>query len=127
MMQIGTVTLDFDMTWEDEFKHVDATGVQDRSIEGGYMTQAYQTYLGRPMTLVTVDNSGWQKRSTVEALKLLAEQPGVRHTVNLNGRVFNEVEFVQGGNPVEFEPVTLNPNPDADFYYEGTIRMVIVG
>lgn len=124
MMQIGTVVLDHDMVWEDEHTWFPRVGKADRALDGTLVTQSYPLVGGRPITLSSGDDHGFQSRATVVALKALAEQNAL-HILTIYG-TSKYVRFRYDEGPVEFTPVSLFMPDDevTEFWYSGTIRLV---
>jgi len=130
---IGTVTLDNDMIFEDEFKYSRVSASATRTIGGGVVVQEFEIpEVGRMVTLVGNGALGSQKKSTVEALIALAETPYATYTLTIvtNSRFFSRtVRFVNeiDGGSVQFEPVVARAGLHATtMYYTGTIYLMIV-
>ena len=130
---IGTVTLDNDMIFEDEFKYSRVSASATRTIGGGVVVQEFEIpEVGRMVTLVGNGALGSQKKSTVEALIALAETPYATYTLTIvtNSRFFSRtVRFVNeiDGGAVQFEPVVARAGLHATtMYYTGTIYLMIV-
>lgn len=128
---IGGITLDNNMSWEDQFKWSPVTTKAEYSITGDLVVQSWKRRTYRPLTLKGDANHGWQKKSTVESLYALASGANddlgpVVHTVNFHGTQYQVVFDAGEGAPVEFEPVTWETEPDSEFWYTGTIRMRIL-
>jgi len=102
---IGSVTLDRDMIFEDEFNYsiVDASTV--RTLGGGLIVQEFQgTEKGRRITLVSTDSQGLQKKSTVAALRALSDVSNATYQLSIasNSKTFSRtVRFVneESGGP----------------------------
>jgi hypothetical protein len=128
-MNIGGVTLDNDLTWTDEFKYTEATGTATETIYGNLVVQTMPRTNALPLTLSGDANSGWQKRSTVQALVALAKSgASTIHVVQLaDNRTVYAMFRNEEGPTVEFTPITRAVAPGADFWYYGTVKMRIVG
>jgi hypothetical protein len=127
MMKIGGITLDHDLIWVDEFQDTLTAGVASRAIDGHLVVQLHSLQGGRMMTLSGDTGSGWQKRSTVIALQVLAEEPTQQIVVEMpDGRVFNTNLRAEENPAMTFTPVTLASAPDGDFWYYGTINLRIL-
>jgi hypothetical protein len=127
MMTIGGITLDHDLEWEEELDQPVSAGAADRTIYGTLTTQAFPLYGGRLMTLVGDTNRGWQARDTVQALQALAANyPGMIHTANLNNTTYSVVFRNEDQPVVSFKKITPATEPDADFWYYGSIKLRIV-
>jgi len=128
-MTIGGIALDHDLDWADEFSQPLSAGSFNRTIWGKAITQSFPISGGRQLTLAGNERYGWQKRSTVLALKALAStSPGTIHTVVLPNGSTVYAQFRHEEQPtVEFQKVTFATEPDSDFWYYGTVKMRIVG
>ena len=131
MITIGGITLDKDMTWEDEFTWSPLQVKSEYSITGHVVVQAWKRRTFRPLTLKGDQNHGWQQKTTVQALYALAHAAGddlgpVAHTVEVQGQTFQAIFDNSEGAPVDFTPVTWEPDTPTDFWYTGTIRMRIL-
>lgn len=124
---IDGITLDHDLDWSDEFKWVPSTGDAARTLNGEYVAQAFPLIMGRPMTLTGDANHGWQKRSTVDSLRaLVSTRLYDSFVVVYNSRSF-VCAFRHNESPaVDFVPVVYNTNPDNNFWYTGSIKLVIL-
>ena len=129
---IGSVTLDRDMVWDDEFDYPTVNASAEETVGGGLIYQEFErTEVGRFITLVSDDSLGLQTRSTVAALRALAESPGSTYTltINSNGQtVTKTVRFRhEDGDPVVFKPFMPRQGLHSDtIYYHGTIKMMVV-
>lgn len=124
-MEIGSVVLDNDLIWDDEFKYPSLSGVLERAIEGHLVTQSSALSGGQPLTLVGGTDSGWLRRSTVLSLQALAAIPGEEYTVVL-ADLRSVVAIFDPTVPLEFSPVSPRSAPASDSWYYGTIKMIIV-
>ena len=134
---LGSVTLDHDLDWIDEFAGSPVAGTGDHTIEGGYVTQRFSLKQGsnkpgRPITLAGANDHGWQQRSTVLALEALAEEENGQFQLTINAgeteeRTF-QVKFNHASPPAfKFDPVTWVSNPSPGFWYFGILKLVEVG
>ena len=130
---IGTVTLDNDMIFEDEFKYSRVSASATRTIGGGVVVQEFAVpENGRMVTLIGNGPVGAQLKSTIEALQLLAQEPYATYTLTIttDTRSFSRtVRFVNeiDGGAVQFEPVVARDGLHAGtMYYTGTIYLMIV-
>jgi hypothetical protein len=131
---IGTVTLDRDMIFSDEYEYNMVASEVERTIGGGLMVQEYELLeKGRPITLIAEGSVGLQQKSTVDSLKDLADA-GVYNTYTLtitsNSQTFTKtVRFrheIDGG-PVQFKPIQDRDGLHSDtVYYTGTIYLMVV-
>lgn len=130
---IGTVTLDNDMIFEDEFKYSRVSASATRTIGGGIVVQERSVpEKGRLITLVGNGALGSQQKSTVQELIELTEIPYATYTLTIttDTRSFSRtVRFVNeiDGGAVQFEPVVARAGLHATtMYYTGTIYLMIV-
>lgn len=127
-MKIGTVTLDNDLVWEDEFKFSQGVGTAENTIYGNLVVQTFMVGGYKPLTLVGTQNAGWQSRATVIALQALAnEYPEAAYVVELaDGRSVTAMFRNEEAPVLEFDPIALATAPDTNFWYYGTIKMRIL-
>ena len=130
---VGSVTLDEDMAWTDEYKHPLVSASVEPTLGGGVYIQEFVRYeVGRPITLESTENFGFQRKSTVVALKALADVPGATYalTVTSNGETLSKtVRFrnEESSGPVEFDPLQVRDGLHTDTdWYRGTLKMMVV-
>jgi len=131
---IGSVTLDRDMIFSDEFDYRMVNAEVTNTLGGGIVIQEFMGLeAGRSITLVSTESQGLQRKSTVNTLKDLADS-GVGNTYTLtissNSQTFTKtVRFrheVEGG-PVQFQPIQVRDGlHGSDIYYKGTIYLMVV-
>lgn len=103
---IGSVTLDRDMVWVDEFTYRGRDGSKTETIGGGAYVQSFpRLESGREITLESRNGQGAQTKATVAALKALESTGGefalaISHnaltlakTVRFRADVSSAVEF----------------------------------
>lgn len=127
-MKIGSITLDNDLVWTDEFQFTEGVGMAERTIYGNMIVQTRQIYGGRPLTLVGTQTNGWQSRDIVIALQaLIKADPAASHIVELpDGRTFTAIFRNEEAPAIEFTPITLATAPTGDFWYYGSLKMRII-
>jgi len=130
---IGSVTLDRDMIFEDEFNYSKVFASAVPTLGGGLIVQEFQgTEKGRRVTLVSTESQGLQKKSTVEALRALSDVADATYQLSIasNSKTFSRtVRFVneESGGPVQFTPIQVRDGLHGDdIYYKGTIHLMIV-
>jgi hypothetical protein len=131
---IGTVTLDRDMIFEDEYNYNMVSSEVAPTIGGGVVVQEFMAVeKGRPITLVSTETQGLQAKSTIDLLKTLANS-GAGNTFTLtitsNSQTFTKtVRFrheVDGG-PVQFEPFQVRDVlHSSTVFYKGTIYLMVM-
>lgn len=131
---IGLVTLNSDMVWSDEYKWSPLYASVQETLGGGRVIQEFSkpTEIGRVITLQTLDNQGYQNKSTVDALTALTAQPEsiyvltiISNSITLEKtvRLRNEVD----GGAVQFEMSdNMNGLQKAGMKYSGSIYMECV-
>ena len=130
--QIGSVTLDNDVPFIDEYSFAGVNASVEPTLGGGVIVQEFERLeVGRPITLESTESMGWQRKSTVDALKALADS-GVNNTYTLtivSGQTFTKtVRFrheVDGG-PVQADPLQARPGyHEASVYYKVRIYLMV--
>ncbi len=131
---IGAIELDQDMVWSDQFLYNPQNASVQDTLGGGRIVQNFvkMNETGRPVTLESLDQQGYQEQSTVELLKTLTEQPEAIYTLTIinNGmtvqkkvRLKNEID----GGAIQFTATqNLNGLRAPSAWYAGTISMEIV-
>jgi len=107
---IGSVTLDRDLIFENEYNYSLVIASVDATLGGGTVIQeAQRLERGRNITLVSTETQGLQLKSTVDDLKALADA-GANNTYTLtissNSQTFTKtVRFrTELESPIEAEP-----------------------
>lgn len=131
---IGSVTLDKDMIFDDEYSYNLISSEVTPTLGGGIVVQEFVALeAGRPVTLVSTESQGLQLKSTVDALKALSVSgAGNTYTLTIssNGESFtktvrfrNELE----GGAVVFEPCQVRDGlHDNTVFYKGSIYLMVI-
>lgn len=106
---IGTCTFDRDLIFENEYDYSLVNASVEPSLGGGIVLQEFQkSEKGRHITLISTETQGLQEKSTVDALKALADMAGATYTLTIssNSQTFTRtVRFrTELEVPVEAEP-----------------------
>lgn len=106
---IGTCTLDRDLVFENEYDYSLVNASVEDSLAGGKIIQEFQALeKGRAITLISTETQGLQEKSTVDALKALADVAGATYTLTIssNSQIFTRtVRFrTELEVPIEAEP-----------------------
>lgn len=131
---IGSVTLDKDMVFSDEYSYNRISAEVTPTLGGGVVVQEFALVeAGRSITLISTESQGLQLKSTVDALKALCDSgAGNTHTLTItsNGETFTKtVRFrneLDGGGIV-FEPLQVRDGLHGQgVYYKGTIFLMVI-
>lgn len=106
---IGSVTMDRDLVFEDEYDYSLVNASKEDSLGGGVVLQEFEKLeKGRPVTLVSTDSQGLQTKSKVDELKALADVSGATYTLTISSNsqtLTKNVRFrSELGIPVEAQP-----------------------
>lgn len=106
---IGSVTLDRDLVFEDEYSYSLVNASVEATIGGGLVLQEFDALeKGRPITLISTESQGLQTKSKLDELKALADVSGATYTLTIssNSQSFTKtVRFrTELGVPIEAEP-----------------------
>jgi len=131
---IGTVTLDKDMIFSDEYSYNMISAEVTPTLGGGVVVQEFDAVeAGRPITLVSTETQGLQLKSTVDDLKALSiSGAGNTYTLTIasNGEAFTKTVRFRNeldGGAVVFEPCQVRDGLHGDsVYYKGTIYLMVV-
>lgn len=106
---LGAVQIPEDVWWTDEFAWRAVEQSSTRSLTGARIVQLGTKTKGRPITLTSNERGGWVPRSTVLALRALADAPGITYTLTLaDGRAFQ----VQFDHERDFQATPVRPAAD---------------
>jgi len=131
---IGSVTLERDMVFSDEFNYSLVNAEVTPTLGGGTNIQEFtKLEKGRPITLISAEGFGYQLKPIVTALQALAKVVGATYDLKItdeNGTVFRKtVRFrneIDGG-AVQLSPVQAREAIPLDtMYYGGTISLMVV-
>ena len=113
------------MLWVDEFNWSAVQKAVDRSITGAQIIDAAARIEGRPITLQAVEDQGWIRRATLQAVQALADAPDGRYPLRLaDGREFT-VQFA-ADDPIAATPISRPELPAATHPYVATLRLITV-
>jgi hypothetical protein len=130
---LGGVSLDRDMVFDDEYNYKLVNASVEPTVGGGVVVQEFSGLeRGRLVTLSSTETMGMQQKSTIDALKALADVAGATYTLTItsNNKTFtktvrfrNEVE----GGPLQFEPFHPREGLHSDtIYYKGSIQLMVI-
>ncbi len=124
---IDTVVLDSAMIWPDKYQSEELTTNVLTAINGREIVVSMPRGGHYPITLHGEKNFGWQKGSTVKALKALAVT-GLIYTLTIGTETYN-VRFrtEKQGGAVQFQKVRdAGPHSDTAWYYGDIYLMRVV-
>jgi hypothetical protein len=120
------ILLSPDLIWMDEFTASCVAQSVRRTIDGGVVTMATPRRYGHPITLQSAADAGLLTRETVQAVALLAEEPGAVYVLTLRG-VSRAVMFRHDDAPaLEARPLIHLAYPAAGHWYAVTIKLMTV-
>lgn len=123
----GTTTLQLpeDLYWADEFSWNPVQQSVEPTITGALIVSSAAKLAGRQITLQPEDDSSaWMQRSTLEALRNFAAEPGKEMVLTLRGQPYDVVFRHQEGSAIDSSPVMHFSDVDAGDYYRVTIRLM---
>ena len=130
---IGSVTLDRDMIFENEYEYSKVFSSATRTLGGGLIVQEFQgVEKGRAIKLASTESQGLQKKSTVDALRALSDVSNSTYTLTIssNSKTFTRtVRFVneESGGPVQFQPFHVRDGLHSDtIWYKGSIFLMVM-
>lgn len=113
------------MLWVDEFNWSAVQKTVDRSITGTQIIDAAACIEGRPITLQAVEDQGWIRRATLQAVQALVDVPDGQYPLRLaDGREFT-VQFA-ADDPIAAAPISRPELPAATHPYVATLRLITV-
>lgn len=122
-IQLGPVTLREGLVWEDEFQYSGI--VQDVKTTLGGTPQVYSaSYLGpRPITLVGLEDQGWQTYATLKELQSISKTLDGQFTLTFGSRTFT-VGFRHNEPPVlEAKPLIPRTSYNDTDYFQISIKL----
>lgn len=125
-MMLGTLELDDQFEWIDEFTWDAVEQGQERTLTGALVVQEGLKLYGRPITLAA--NGGvWTPLSVVRQLEALRDQRGLVMPLTLPGGATHSVIFNRAsGQALEARPLERLVEPGPDEPYEITLRLITV-
>lgn len=125
-MMLGTLELDDQFEWIDEFAWDAVEQGQERTLTGALVVQEGLKLYGRPITLAA--NGGvWTPLSVVRQLEALRDQRGLVMPLTLPGGATHSVIFNRAsGQALEAKPIERLVEPGPDDPYEITLRLITV-
>ena len=131
---IGTVTLDKDMIFENEYSYNLISSEVTPTLGGGVVVQEFVALeAGRTITLVSTETQGLQLKSTVDDLKALSDSgAGNTYTLSIvsNGETFTKTVRFRNeldGGAVVFEPCQVRDGlHDNTVFYKGSIYLMVI-
>ncbi|GEQ77419.1 hypothetical protein CTTA_4424 [Comamonas testosteroni] len=113
------------MLWVDEFNWSAVQKTVERGITGAQIIDAAARIEGRPITLQAVEDQGWIRRATLQAVQALADVPDGRYPLRLaDGREFT-VQFA-ADDPIAAMPISRPELPASTHPYVATLRLITV-
>lgn len=130
---VAGIQLDNNMIWTDEESWNPIISEVTTTVGGGRLRQAIvkPNEIGRQITLLSTDSTGWQRKTTVEALKNKCAENLDSFPLQF---VYDElptltynVMFRDDENAVEFEPLfQIAGNIPDYFWYIGSLKFEVV-
>ncbi|WP_371369953.1 hypothetical protein ACA097_09520 [Pseudomonas sp. QL9] len=126
-LTLDTIELDDQIEWTDEFAWDPVSQDQERSITGALLVQEGVKLYGRPITLES-GGGAWTPLLVVRQLEALREERlKVMQLVLPDGREFSVMfNRADGQAPLDAKPLWRKVNPDSDWDYEITLRLITV-
>lgn len=124
---VGSVTLDNDMLWTDQYAYSKLSVNVDRALSGREIIQIAEIPSGTPITLQSGSDYGWQSRAVVKALVALSQTYST-FNLQISGQTIAVRFRHEEGTPVSFEPVSLfqPQNDTVEYWYSGSVLLATV-
>ena len=131
---IGSVTLDKDMIFQNEYNYTLISSEVTPTLGGGVVVQEFAAVeAGRNVTLVSTESQGLQLKSTIDSLKTLSDSgAGNTYTLTItsNGETFTKTVRFRNeldGGAVVFEPCQVRDGiHSGGVYYKGSIFLMVI-
>ena len=127
MITLDGTELPEELMWADEFNWQIVQASAKRTIQGKFITQSTKapSEAGRKMTLTS--EYAWAARSLLELLHSWTEDPDLTMTLVMHDTSSHTVRFRHWDPPcIATEMVLPTAFPDADTYYNITLKLAIV-
>ena len=121
-----TVTLPPDLVWVDEFSSSQIAQDTKRSLSGAFVVFESLKIQGRPISLMSDDDSGWISRSDLITLRALEEQVDTTMTLSHNGTNYNVRFDRSNGSGVTARAVIDCSDPSNDHKYALSLKLLTV-
>lgn len=126
MITLDTLSLPADLIWHDEYSFRSVLQSVRRTLDGGVVVFHSPAAAGQEITLQSTEQSGWVRKSVVDALRALADIPGQVMTLTLRGRAYTVVFRHHDANPLDAAPIFHSANPHADDFFQVTLRFMTI-
>lgn len=111
------------IVWTDEFRTSKVAQTNNRTLGGQLVSYELGLVEGFDITLEAQTETGWLKKSQVEAVQALAEVVGATYTLDFEGQIFT-VQFRHDEPPaVDFFPIVFRSNSEPGDFFLGTIKL----
>lgn len=122
---VTTIALPEDLYWSDELEWVPVEQAVERGVTGALMIDIGQVTGGRPITLISKDeSSGWISRAALVQLRTWAATPAAALELTLRGET-RDVRFRLHDAPaIQAEPIVHFDDVDPDDNYTTTLKFM---
>jgi len=111
------------IVWTDQFRTSKIAQTNQRTLGGQLVSYELALVEGIDITLEAQTDTGWLKKSEVEAVQALAEVVIATYTLIFEGETFT-VQFRHDEPPaVDFTPIIFRRNSEPGDFYTGTIKL----
>lgn len=124
---LDTIQLPSWLLWEDQHSWRPYVRTVERSVAGAAVITDFPLLAGQPITLSGLDNSGWIRRSTGDALATLAATALLEMTLTFpDARGTHTVMFSTEDDALDLRPVLRKQVEDTDWLWIAAIRLIKV-
>ena len=88
-IEVGGVTLNDHMIWDDKFDYSPVNQNALRTLGGNVVVFSQQLNKGKPITLLATPDQGWLTEAQVTALQALSEVAGATYTLTIGSNSFS--------------------------------------
>lgn len=122
---LDSVTITTGMVWEERYAYSPVQHNVRRTLGGVAVVEYGSLSGGAPITLASLEDQGWVTKEQLDALQILADDPGAVYTLGLGSDSYT-VMFRHQDNPaLEFSPLIPRTGPITGDYFVGRIKLMV--
>lgn len=88
-IEIGGVTLNDHMIWDDQYEYANVAQNSLRTLGGNIQVYSQQLNKGQPITLLATTDQGWLTSQQVQDMQALADVAGATYTLTIGSNSFS--------------------------------------
>ena len=123
-LTIGTTIVDLSnsIMWVDEYNWHPVTRQVNYTLTGALIITTSKKLAGRPITLESSSDAAWLPRSSVDQLKMWADDPAAMLVLKIRGITYSVI--FAPDSPLEATPVIPFSDPIATDWYQVKLKLI---